>query len=160
MEEQGDQRRALLDLAAALDAHDISFALIGDIAVGIHSGEPRATIDIDIAVPTTTARSKVAAALQAGGFAAGGAFEHSLNFRHQNGEPIQVAFDPSFDEAIGRAERFDIGGTALRVVRKDDLIAMKERAAGDPARRPSKALRDRADVELLLGDVAGQDEGW
>jgi hypothetical protein len=40
------------------------------------------------------------------------------------------------------------------------LIAMKERAAADPARRPSKALRDRADVALLRGDVPEPDEGW
>ncbi len=33
-------------------------------------------------------------------------------------------------------------------------------AASDPARRPSKALRDRADVELLRGDVPDPDEGW
>jgi hypothetical protein len=43
---------------------------------------------------------------------------------------------------------------------KDDLIAMKELAASDPGRRPSKALRDRADVEVLKGDVPEPDEGW
>lgn len=32
--------------------------------------------------------------------------------------------------------------------------------AADPARRRSKALRDQADVELLLGDVPEPDEGW
>jgi hypothetical protein len=37
---------------------------------------------------------------------------------------------------------------------------MKERAAADPARRRSKALRDRADVALLSGDVPDPDEGW
>ncbi|MBI1734154.1 MAG: hypothetical protein HYR51_03175 [Candidatus Rokubacteria bacterium] len=38
--------------------------------------------------------------------------------------------------------------------------AMKERAAADPARRRSQALRDQADVELLRGDVPDPDEGW
>jgi len=37
---------------------------------------------------------------------------------------------------------------------------MKERAAADPARRRSLALRDRADVNLLRGDVPDPDEGW
>jgi hypothetical protein len=41
-----------------------------------------------------------------------------------------------------------------------DLIETKERAASDPSRRRSKALRERADIELLHGDVAEQDEGW
>jgi hypothetical protein len=48
----------------------------------------------------------------------------------------------------------------VAVVTKDDLIAMKRRAAADPARRKSKRLRDQADVELLLGDVPHPDEGW
>jgi hypothetical protein len=46
------------------------------------------------------------------------------------------------------------------VVTKDDLIAMKRRAAADPTRRKSKALRDLADVALLEGDAEGPDEGW
>jgi len=52
------------------------------------------------------------------------------------------------------------GDAHIPVVTTADLIAMKERAAGDPARRPSKALRDRADVALLRGDVGDPDEGW
>jgi hypothetical protein len=61
---------------------------------------------------------------------------------------------------IERAEEFDVAGTSILVVRKEDLIQMKRRAAADPARRKSKRLRDQADVELLLGDVPDPDEGW
>src|SRR5438128_11155793 len=50
--------------------------------------------------------------------------------------------------------------TDIAVLSTLDLIAMKERAAADPARRRSKALRDRADVELLRGDVPEPDEAW
>jgi hypothetical protein len=48
----------------------------------------------------------------------------------------------------------------VAIVRKSDLIAMKERAAADPALRRSKALRDQADIALLRGDVPDPDEGW
>jgi hypothetical protein len=34
------------------------------------------------------------------------------------------------------------------------------RAAADPLRPKSKALRDQADIELLLGDLPDPDEGW
>jgi hypothetical protein len=68
--------------------------------------------------------------------------------------------DEAFDEMIGRAEPFEVGGGAITVVSKDDLIAMKERSARDPGGRPSKALRDQADIELLRGDVPEPDEGW
>jgi hypothetical protein len=61
---------------------------------------------------------------------------------------------------IQRAEHFVVAGASIAIVRKPDLIAMKQRAATDPAQRRSKALRDQADVELLRGDVPEPDEGW
>ncbi|MBI1815936.1 MAG: hypothetical protein HYR72_13235 [Deltaproteobacteria bacterium] len=69
-------------------------------------------------------------------------------------------FDAAFDPMIERAERFQVGAISIPIVRKADLIAMKERAAADPAQRRSKALRDQADAELLRGDVPDPDEGW
>lgn len=156
----GDQLAALLDLARAFDEVSISHALIGGIAVGIRSGAPRATADINVCVPTTVERTAVTDALARAGFEHRGSHEHSVNFRHASGEPVQIAFDAMFDEMIARAGTVEIAGATVRVVGRDDLIAMKERAARDPARRKSKALRDAADVELLRGDVAPEDEGW
>ena len=73
---------------------------------------------------------------------------------------MQLAFDPQFDVMIARAESIDLGGIELRIVSKQDLIAMKRRAAADPTRRRSKALRDQADIALLEGDVPEPNEGW
>lgn len=159
MEGPSDQLAALIDLATVLDQEGIPFAIIGGIAVGIHSAAPRATNDVDCAVPTSVV-SEAIEALTAAGFLVTGRFEHSINLRHRGGEPVQIAFDPAFDPMIGRAERIEVAGTPILLVRRDDLISMKERAAADPARRRSKALRDQADIELLRGDVPGPDEGW
>lgn len=158
--EPGDQLTALIDTARALRTAAFPFALIGGIAVGIRSGVPRATDDIDIAVATTAIRSAVALALDGAGFEARGEFEHSLNYRHPNGEPVQIAFDPAFDRIIERAEMMRIGDDDIPVVQTEDLIEMKERASRAPGRRRSRALRDQADVELLRGDVPEPDEGW
>lgn len=155
-----DQVQALLDVSVVLDGAGIPFAVIGGIAVGIQSGMPRATQDIDVAIATSFARAEVAAAFVAAGFQQTGIFPHSLNLRHPNGDPVQVASDPAFDPMIERSESVHLYGRTIRVVTKQDLIAMKERAADDPARRKSKALRDRADVELLRGDLPDPDEGW
>lgn len=54
------------------------------------------------------------------------------------------------------ADRAAVLATCL----KADLITMKQRAANDPGRRRSKALRDLADIALLEGDVPDPDEGW
>jgi hypothetical protein len=155
-----DKAGALRDAVRALDQVPAACALIGGVAVGIRSGLPRATLDTDLAVVSTAERAAVVQALVQAGFTLRGGFAHSVNFRHVSGEPVQIVFDPSFDPMIERAEIVPVGGVTVRVVTTADLIAMKERAAADPARRRSKALRDAADVALLLGDVPDPDEGW
>ena len=154
------QLTALQDAARGLQQAGIAFALIGGLAVGIRTGVPRATIDIDLAALTSASRERVTEALVNAGFAFRGTFPHSINFLHRSGEPLQVAFDPEFDRMIERAEPIELGGVLIPVVSTEDLISMKQRAARDPGRRRSKSLRDLADVELLRGDIPEEDEGW
>jgi hypothetical protein len=160
MQESADKVGALLDAVRVLDAMSVGHALIGGVAVGVHSGVPRATLDVDLAISAGADRGSVIQRFVQAGFRLTGEFAHSVNFRHASGEPVQLACDAEFDPMIARAERFDVGGVSVPIVRKDDLIAMKERAAADVARRPSKRLRDQADVALLRGDVPDPDEGW
>lgn len=160
MEAAPDKVAALLDTARALAAIGAPYALVGGVAVGIHSGVPRATADTDIAVLSTIDRGAVCRALTESGFRPAGEFQHSVNFRHPSGEPVQLVFDAAFDPMIQRAERFEVAAFSVCIVRKADLITMKERAGADPVRRRSKALRDQADVELLRGDIPDPDEGW
>jgi nucleotidyltransferase AbiEii toxin of type IV toxin-antitoxin system len=153
MEQTPDKLEALVDVVQALDRLGAPHALVGGVAVGLRSGVPRATVDTNIAIPSTVARSSIVEALTATGLRLTGTFSHSLNFRHSSGEPVQIVIDPAFDAMIDRAAPLEFGGVRIRVVTTADLIAMKERAAADPARRRSKALRDQADVALLRGDV-------
>ncbi|HEY1694258.1 MAG TPA: nucleotidyl transferase AbiEii/AbiGii toxin family protein [Polyangiaceae bacterium] len=155
-----DKLGAIDAAAAAFRDAGLAYALIGGVAVGIRSGVPRATLDVDFAVSTTTDLGAATAALEARGFRRTGVFAHSMNFVHASGEPLQLAFDPLFDPMIARAEPVRFGALELVVVTREDLIAMKRRAAADPARRRSKALRDQADIALLEGDVPGPDDGW
>jgi hypothetical protein len=150
-----------IEAAAAVFAEQgVPYALIGGLAVGIRSGVPRATLDVDFAVSTKVDRAVLTARLEERGFVKTGVFPHSINFRHTSGEPVQLAFDAGFDPMIGRAETVLAGRVDLPVVTKGDLIAMKRRAAADPGRRRSKALRDQADIALLEGDVPEPNEGW
>ena len=160
MDESPDKVAALADLVRALDRLGATHAVVGGVAVGIRSGVPRATVDTDVAVRSTVERDSVIGALTEMGLRHTGTFSHSINFRHPSGEPVQIVFDPEFDAMIDRAEMLDLGGIRARVVTTADLITMKERAATDPGRRRSKALRDQADVTLLRGDVPDPDEGW
>lgn len=158
--EPGAQLAALLEATRALADASIPHALIGGLAVGIRAAIPRATVDVDLAIATSVSAERATRVLMASGFELRGHFPHSANFRHANGEPVQLAFDPGFDPMISRAEPIEVAGALVPVVSKTDLIAMKERAARDPARRRSKALRDLADVELLREGFHDPDEGW
>ena len=160
VDEAPDKLAALVDAVRALDCLGAPHALVGGVAVGLRSGVPRATLDTDLAVRSTIERSAVVEALSASGLRLTGTFAHSLNFRHPSGEPVQIVVDPAFDAMIDRAEALELSGVRIRVVTTADLIAMKERAAADPSRRRSKALRDQADIALLRGDVPEPDEGW
>lgn len=160
MDESPDKLLALADVIRALDGLGTPHAVVGGVAVGIRSGVPRATIDTDIAVTSTADRDAIVAALADAGVRLTGTFAHSMNFRHSSGEPVQIIFDREFDPMVDRAETLEVSGAHIRVVTTEDLIAMKERAASDPARRRSKALRDQADIALLRGDVPDPDEGW
>jgi hypothetical protein len=158
--EMPDKLGAIQAAAALFAEHGVPHALIGGLAVGIRSGVPRATLDVDFAVATRIDRAWLRERLVDRGFASTGSFAHSDNSKHSTGEPVQLAFDAYFDPMIERSEALTFGALVLNVVTKEDLIAMKRRAAFDPARRRSKSLRDQADIALLEGDVPGPDEGW
>jgi len=140
MSDEADKLRALADAVDALEHAAVDYALIGGLAVGIHSGVPRATLDVDLAVRSGADRAAITAAMDSRGFRSVGVHPHSINYRHGSGEPVQLAFDPAFDVMIGRAETIQVGAQSVRIVRKDDLIAMK-RAAGRP--------KDRVELEIL-----------
>ena len=160
MPKTADKLGALVDAARALSGIGAPHALIGGVAVGIQAHVPRATADVDIGVHSRIERRALIAALTAARFRLTGEFRHSVTFRHASGEPVQVVMDAAMDAMIDRAERFELEGTTIPIVTKDDLIAMKQRSAADPTRRRSKQLQDLADVELLRGDVPDPDEGW
>jgi hypothetical protein len=155
-----DKLAALRAAFGALLSANVPHALIGGLAVGVRSGIPRATLDVNIAVESSANLDDLRERLVAAGFVFVGRFPHSLNFKHESGEPLQLAFDREFDAMVARAETLTLGDLVIPVVTTEDLIAMKRRSAADPARRRSKALRDQADVALLEGDVPDPDEGW
>jgi hypothetical protein len=109
MEGSPDRIAALVAASTALERAGVRHALIGGVAVGIHSGVARATEDVDLAISSTADLAAVAAVLERAGFRPVGRFEHSANFRHASGEPVRLAFDPGFDARIERAERIAAG---------------------------------------------------
>jgi predicted nucleotidyltransferase len=154
---ESDLAPALKALKSALKALDGHYMLIGGLAVVVR-GFPRHTDDIDIAVlGAQTSIERLAKLLTKGGFepriddaVAFAEQSQVLLFRHTDtGVEIDISLSwlPFEEEAIAAAERIQVEGTNLPVVRVEDLLIYKAIAWRD---------RDRRDISELLSLYRGQ----
>ena len=151
------KKPALEALARVLDSANVTYAVIGGVAVQVHHPDPRTTLDIDVAVLSADAIPREA--LSAAGFRPTGVFEHSENWVAENGTPVQFTDDPHLAGAVRSAVTIPLGALELRVIGVADLVREKLRAGTDPARRRSKRLSDLVDAQGLLEsypDLRGQ----
>ena len=152
---RGDTKdQPLRAVAAVLEASGTEYAVIGGVAMQLHSREPRTTLDIDLAVPRYDLIPRDA--LIAAGFSHEGRHDHSDNWRAPGSAPraertaIQFsAEDIGIDSAVSHARVVDAGGYKLRLALPDDLLVLKLAAAEEPRRRPSKRRQDLLDVVTL-----------
>jgi len=153
----GDSKEKPLRLVAQLlERECVPYALIGGVAVQLHTEEPRSTLDIDLAVPTYADVPREA--LLGAGFEHTGRHDHSDNWRAPGPGPLKQrtavqfsAEDEGIAEAVEHASIVDLdGGVRLRVATVADLIVLKLAAAAEPKRRASKREHDVADVLALL----------
>ena len=154
----GDTKEGpLRQVISVLEATNTAYALIGGVAVQLHSAEPRTTLDIDLAV-RTFAEIPVEA-LKSVGFEHEGRFPHSDNWRAPGSMPrtqrtaIQFsAEDVGIASAVEHARAVDIGGMTLRIARPADLVVLKLAAAEEPQRRMRKRRQDLMDILSLVDD--------
>lgn len=154
---EGDAKEKPLRLIAELLSREgVDYALIGGVAVQLHTEEPRTTLDIDLAVRSYA--DVPHAALVAAGFEHTGRHDHSDNWRAPGPGSLKLrtalqfsAEDVGITEAVEHATTVDLGeGVRLRVATPADLITLKLAAAAEPRRRPSKREHDLGDVLALL----------
>lgn len=153
----GDSKEGPLRLVAQLlEREGVPYALIGGVAIQLHTAEPRSTLNIDLAVPAYADIPRQA--LLAAGFEHTGRHDHSDNRRAPGAAPITQrtavpfsAEDEGIADAVKHASVVDLAnGVRLRVASVADLIVLKLAAAVEPARRPSTREHDLADVLALL----------
>lgn len=151
----GDTKeRPLKTVAEILETERVPYALIGGVAVQLHSREPRTTLDIDLAVRTFAEIPREA--LLRAGFEYEGRFPHSDNWRAPGLAPraqrtaIQFsAEDVGIDSAVTGARSVDVDGFRLRIASPPDLLVLKLAAAEEPRGRPGKRRQDLLDVVTL-----------
>ncbi len=115
---------------SVLEASGTAYAVIGGIAIQLHTREPRTTLDIDLAVRKFDDIPRDS--LVKAGFEHDGRHEHSDNWRApgpgSRSERTAIQFsaeDVGITEAVTRARRVDIGGLQLHLATVEDLLVLK-----------------------------------
>lgn len=145
----------LLDVAALLAAEDIEYSVIGALAASVH-GSIRATTDADVLVGVSAAKlARLQKALKKAGFTTdlrhGGADDPiaallAVTDKHGNRVDLLSGLRGVDSEAFSRSIVVPFMGSSLRVIGREDFIAMKCFAGGP---------QDLADARIALKAAEG-----
>ena len=137
----------VIRLVDCLERADIAWCAIGGVAVNHWATEPMVTQDLDFVV-TAEHVDRVVSLLEEAGFHAE-RFEWSVNFKGRSAVSLQLTTEAFYREFPARAVPADVHGILLRVASlRDTLAGIK--GWTEPGRRPSKRLKDLADVARLV----------
>ncbi len=142
-----DQSEFLDRLIALLAAEGIRYCVVDGQAVNAYA-DPVVSLDLDLAVAVddlarTEARLAAVFSLER--------HPHSLNVADAGSNlRVQIQIDSRYTAFVERAAPRDVLGIRLPVAAVEDVLQGKVWAASDPDRRPSKRLKDLADIARLL----------
>lgn len=132
----------------ALERAELHWCAIGGIAVNHWAAEPMVTRDFDFVVAVDEI-DRAVAALEATGFTAE-RHAWSVNFQGRSQVSLQLSTEDFYRDFPTRAIAADVHGILLRVAALDDTLAGKVKAWRTPDRRPSKAIKDLADIARVV----------
>lgn len=135
-------------LVAALEEREISWCMIGGLAVNHWAEEPMATADVDIVIVADRIE-EAAEALSALGFSEK-RFSWSINFKGESKVSIQISTEEMYLDFPDRSIGATVHGILMRVASLEDTLRGKIAAYEEPQRRPSKRQKDLADISRLL----------
>jgi hypothetical protein len=135
-------------LVAALEEREISWCMIGGLAVNHWAAEPMATADVDLVIASEKIE-EAAQALKELGFAES-RFEWSVNFKGESKVSIQISTEEMYLDFPSRAVPANVHGILMHVACLEDTLAGKLAAFSDKERRGSKRMKDLTDILRLL----------
>lgn len=138
----------VMRLVDCLEKADLTWCVIGGVAVNHWAEEPMVTRDVDLVVATESIET-AARILQEAGFVAT-RFPWSINFQGRSAVSIQLSTEEFYREFPGRAVAADVHGILLRVASLEDTFQGKIKAWNTPERRQSKRIKDFADLARLV----------
>lgn len=135
-------------LVAALEEREISWCMIGGLAVNHWADEPMATADVDIVIVSDKVE-EAAEALKSLGFSEN-RFQWSINFKGESKVSIQISTEEMYLDFPKRSVPANVHGILMRVASLEDTLAGKLAAYQEPQRRPTKKLKDILDIGRLV----------
>jgi hypothetical protein len=158
----GQSALLLLDVAAVLANEAIEYAVVGAMAASVH-GSIRATTDADALVSVSTAKlARLQRAFKKAGFITdlryGDADDPiaallAVSDEHGNRVDLLAGLRGLDNKAFSRSITVPFLGTSLRVIGREDFIAMKCFAGGPQdiadARNALRAAKEPINVDLL-----------
>lgn len=138
----------VMRLVAALEEREISWCMIGGLAVNHWAAEPMATADVDLVIASEKIE-EAAEALKGLGFSEN-RHDWSINFKGESKVSIQISTEAMYLEFPSRAVPTEVHGILMRVASLEDTLKGKIAAYCDKERRGSKKLKDLTDISRLL----------
>jgi len=138
----------VLRLVEVLERREVSWCMIGGLAVNHWAAEPLATADVAVVIAHERVEQAVEA-LEAAGFHAR-RFEWSINLKGSSKVSVQISTESFYQEFPSRGVSADVHGILMRVASLQDTLAGKLVAWRDPARRASKRQKDLLDIMRLV----------
>jgi hypothetical protein len=138
----------VMRLVDCLERADITWCVIGGVAVNHWAQQPMVTQDVDFVVATDAIEPTISLLEQAG-FPAE-RFEWSVNFKGRSAVNIQLSTEDFYRDFPSRAVPADVHGILMRVASLEDTLRGKMKAWSDPERRQSKRIKDLADIARLV----------
>ena len=139
---------AVMRMVEALERAELQWCAIGGVAVNHWAREPVVTRDVDFVVAVEQVERAVESLSKAGFVAE----RHGwlVNFTNDSQVSLQLSTEGFYREFPARAVPADVHGILMRVASLDDTLAGKVKAWSDPGRRPSKRIKDLADIARLV----------
>lgn len=138
----------VMRMVDALERAELHWCAIEGIAVNHWAAEPMVTRDVDFVVAVAEV-DRAVAALEAVGFTAE-RHPWSINFRGRSQVSMQLSTEDFYHDFAARCVAADVHGMLLRVAALADTLAGKIKAWRTPERRPSKSIKDLADIARLV----------
>ncbi len=138
----------VMKLVDALERAELSWCVIGGVAVNHWAAEPMVTRDLDLVVAAADIE-RASAILREAGFSSE-THEWSVNFAGKSSVSIQVSTEACYLDFPSRAVAADVHGILMRVASLRDTLEGKVRAYSDASRRQSKRIKDLADIARLV----------